>query len=130
MDITDAQKKTISEMVTTLEADSSEFIVWLTAAVSDPEVKYPEHVTVIADLIRKILTTRQLDYMVAYFVDGMTLGEIAEEYGVRKSSPSCGIGSGIERLSRLLNYPRLYSKAKLARNNRRRAYLASKQKKL
>ena len=56
-----------------------------------------------ARAIREELTEKQRAYMMAYY-GGMTMNQIAKEYGVNKSTVSRTIANARDRLRRVLRY--------------------------
>lgn len=98
-------KKTAYEIA----SDKSAFKAYFTADTDVPDGEYNRIKSALAMAIREELTTKQREYLTLYYGQNRTMAEIAETYGVNKSTVSRVIKRAQNKLKRVLKYasPRL-----------------------
>lgn len=84
------------------QSDIFAFQEWLSGGDSSEECAFLRQA--LAVVLREELTETQRRYLLAYYGEQMTMPEIAEAYGVKKSAVSRTIARGKQRLARALRY--------------------------
>lgn len=87
------------------------FQQWMMASRDRPDEDRSYALKMMGEAVKEELSPIQQTYILAYLVDGHTMQEIGDIYGVSKSSVSRTVNRGIEKLRRVLKYtnPKLLS---------------------
>lgn len=85
-----------------IQLDNYTFQCWLRTDESDHDHNFALQNLRIA--IREELTDKQRSYMTMYFVDGLTMCEIAKQHGVTLSTVSRTISRGEKRIAHVVKY--------------------------
>lgn len=100
------------------QSDAEQFKKW---NANEEEADYVSHSkrAAAAALERELTETQKL-YYVAYYLSGISIPEIAEIYGVNKSTVSRTLSRATKRLARVLRYsaPHLLNQPAVAKNRR------------
>lgn len=87
-----------------IELQQKAYRLWLEHDATDNsnDIKFAKRALMTA--IETELTDTQKLYIMAYYVDGLNMQQIADKYGVSKSTVSRTINRGLHRLFRVLHY--------------------------
>ena len=94
-----------------IQSDARDFKAWLHSETGSATDEAMQHLRrILSAAIENELTPKQRLYMVEYYVDGRTVGQIALRHKVCQSTVSRVLKYGRKRLRRVLRYcsPRLF----------------------
>ena len=87
-----------------IKQDRAAFLQWLHAANDVPGRERSYALSLMGRALREELSEKQLTYITAYYVDGLTMFEIAEKYGVERSTVSRTRKRGRDRIAKVVRY--------------------------
>lgn len=106
-------------MLSELELDRAAFDLWIGSEGGDNLVELNRVKRILPMVLEECCTVKQLTYIMHYFVDKMTMSEIAKLYGVNKSTVSRQINDGLNKA-----YPYLrFCSPLFIKTPKRRGYL-------
>lgn len=80
-----------------LQLDKAAFDLWISAEGTDNIAELERVKRILPMILEECCTENQLKYIVHYFVDQMTIAEIAERYCVNKATVSRAIHAGLDK---------------------------------
>lgn len=87
-----------------IESDKAQLSAWLTADTDRQDAEYEQMKRTIAMAIREELTQKQREYLTMYYVEKLTMEEIADSCGVNKSSVCRTINRAENRIAKVMRY--------------------------
>lgn len=91
-------------MLSELELAHAAFDLWLDGQGEDNRSELDRVKRILPVVIAECCTDRQKTFIAHYFGDQITMPEIAERYGVRKSTVSRTISRGLNRIYKYLRF--------------------------
>lgn len=111
-------------MLSDLQLVHAAFEMWLQTDSADNLVDLDRAKRMLPIVLDECITVVQRDYILKYYLDGMSISEIAEFYGVNKSTVSRTIHRGLDKAH---GYLRFVSPL-FIRTPKQRAYLSNGKK--
>lgn len=104
-------------MLSELQLDHASFNLWLYAERQDNQEDLKRVKQALPIVLNECVTEKQRIYMIKYFAEQMSVPEIAEIYGVDKSTVSKGIRRGMKNVYSYLRFVSpLFAKAPPPKN--------------
>lgn len=94
----------MSDIAYRIQSDQRAFRDWQEDGRSDNSASLARARKTLPIALRNYISDTQQMYLFAYFGEGLTMPEIAERYGVNKSTVSRTIGRGLDRLYDCLRF--------------------------
>ena len=91
-------------MLSDLQLTHAAFEMWLQADGADNLVDLERAKRLLPLVLDECITATQKDYILKYYIDKMTTSEIAELYGVNKSTVSRAIHRGLDKAHGYLRF--------------------------
>lgn len=79
-----------------LQLQQAAFDLWMAAEGEDNRTDIEKARRILPIVLDEVCTVTQKEYIMAYFVDRLNISEIAERYGVNKSTVSRTINRGLD----------------------------------
>lgn len=89
---------------TDLTMSYAAFHQWLDSSGEDNRAERDRVKKMLPVALNECVTDRQKTYIVRFYIDGLTLHQIADQYGVCTSTVSRGIHAGLTRLADHLRF--------------------------
>jgi len=84
-------------VITDLQMTYAAFDLWLSAEGEDNRAELERVKRILPMILEECCTVKQMEYITLYFIEKMTMKEIASLCGVTKSSVCRGINRGLDR---------------------------------
>lgn len=85
---------------TDIELDKAAFQNWIKSANDMPDADRTHALKMMSTALREELTEKQRQYITAYYVNGKSMPEIGEMYGVNKSTVSRTISRSLRKIKK------------------------------
>ena len=87
-----------------LQLQHASFDLWISSEGEDNRVERERVKRMLPIVLNEVCTVTQKEYIMAFFVDRLTVTEIAEQYGVNKSTVSRTIHRGMDKAYSYLRF--------------------------